>query len=220
MSLESDLATLRAGMLQKMPAETREKISSANAKFQASYDPKAAIQVGDILPAFRLQDALGKEVTRDELLARGTLLITFYRGGWCPYCNLALRSLHLNTDKFKAKGVTLVAISPELPDASLSTAEKHDLHFTVLSDVGNKLANELGILFTQDDSLRPIYQSFGFDLKKHNGDDSFAVPVPATLLVDQKGVVKNTFVETDYTKRLEPTTALKWIDELKKQDRV
>ncbi|KAG9242368.1 thioredoxin-like protein [Calycina marina] len=217
MSLERDLAAVNASIAEKMPLETRQKISSANTQFQASFDPKTTIQNGDTFPAFRLRDALGQEVSRDELLIQGPLLITFYRGGWCPYCNLALRSLHLNMGKFLEKGVQLVAISPEVPDASLSTTEKHDLKFTVLSDAGNQLANDLGILFVQDDKLRPIYQSFGFDLKKHNGDDSFAVPIPATFLLDKSGVVKNSFIDPDYTKRLDPTTALKWIDDLNNQ---
>ena len=119
-------------------------------------------------------------------------------------------------DEFKAKGVALVAITPELPDTSLSTIEKHQLKFPVLSDVGNDFAKKLGILFQQPDSMRPVFKTMGFDLATRNGDDSFVLPIPATLLVDQKGVVRNTFIDPEFSRRLEPSTALEWIDALQK----
>jgi len=214
MSLVNKLSSVSQNFRERAPPQVRESITAANAKFKASFQRSSAIQVGDTLPAFCLPDALGKEVSSADLLAQGPLLINFYRGEWCPYCNLALRAMQKHFDEFKAKGVTLVAISPELPNQSLTTTEKQDLKFPVLSDVGNKFAKQLGILFVQDDSLRRIYQSFGYDLKTRNGDDSFAVPIPATLLVDQKGIVRNTFIEPDYSQRLEPSTALEWIDAL------
>lgn len=153
-------------------------------------------------------------MTSKELLERGPLLITFYRGDWCPFCNLALRSLQSHLAQFNAKGVTLVAITPELPNTSISTKEKNELQFEVLSDVGNAYATKLGLLFQQPDELRPIFDNFGHDLKKWNGDDNFALPVPATLLVDKEGQVRNTFVEPDWTKRLETSEALEWVDKL------
>lgn len=214
MSLVNELSSVSQNFRERAPPQVRESITAANDKFKASFQRSSAIQVGDTLPAFRLPDALGKEVSSADLLAQGPILINFYRGEWCPYCNLVLHAMQKHFDEFKAKGVTLVAISPELPNQSLTTTEKHDLKFPVLSDVGNKFAKQLGILFVQDDSLRPIYQSFGYDLKTRNGDDSFAVPIPATLLVDQKGIVRNTFIEPDYSQRLEPSTALEWIDAL------
>jgi peroxiredoxin len=152
-----------------------------------------------------LRDTLGKQVTSGSLLGNGPIVITFYRGEWCPICNLALHHLQKHLDEFAAKGVQLVAISPMLPD----------LKFTVLSDEGNKYAKQLGILFPMPDTLRPVFDKFGHNLKRDNGDDSFVVPVPATFLVDQKGIVRNAFVDTDYTKRVEPATILEWIDALK-----
>jgi peroxiredoxin len=214
MSLANQLSSVFDNFQQNAPALVKGPIITAKANFQASYQPALAIQVGDTLPEFRLSDAVSNEVTSDSLLSQGPLLITFYRGGWCPFCNLALAAMQKHLDEFKAKGVTLAAISPELPNESLSTTEKHALKFPVLSDVGNKFAKQLGILFPQPDILRPVFDKFGHDLKTRNGDDSFEVPVPATLLVDQKGVVRNTFIDPDYTKRLEPSVALEWIDAL------
>jgi peroxiredoxin len=120
----------------------------------------------------------------------------------------------LNLDKIQAKGVTLVAISPELPNSSLSTKAKNEVKFPVLSDLGNKFARELGIIFLMPDSLRPTFKAFGHDLVARNGDDSFEVPVPAALLVDGKGNVRNTYINPHCWERIEPSTALEWIDEL------
>jgi len=214
MALAPQLDALYSNFIANAPAAAAEPIIAASSSFKASYDPSTAIQVGEKLPKFVLSNAAGKEVSSTDLLAEGPLLITFYRGGWCPFCNIALRGLQLHLDTFKSKGVTLVAISPELPDHSLSTAEKLELAFPVLSDVGNKYAKELGILWAMPDSLRPSFKNFGHDLPTVNGDDSFAVPIPATFLVDAKGIVRNSFIDADYKKRLEPTQALEWVDAL------
>lgn len=214
MSLTKQLTSVYDNFQLNAPANVKEPIITAKTNFQTSYQPALAIQVGDTIPEFRLSDAVGNEVTSAGLLSQGPLLITFYRGGWCPFCNLAIAAMQKHVDEFKAKGVTLVAISPELPNQALSMTEKHALKFPVLSDVGNKFAKQLGILFPQPDILRPVFDKFGHDLKNRNGDDSFEVPLPATLLVDQKGIVRNTFIDPDYTKRLEPSVALEWIDAL------
>ena len=198
------------------PPETSKLLKDTATDFAASFKSDATIKVGDTIPQFRMSNAVGEEVDSADLLAQSPLLITFYRGEWCPFCNLALAAMQKHVDQFKAKGVTLVAITPELPSQSLTTSEKHSLKFPVLSDVGNKFAKQLGILFPQPDSLRPLFDSFGHDLKTRNGDDSFEVPVPATFLVDQKGVVRNAYIETDWAKRLEPSTALEWIDALQR----
>jgi len=215
MALAPQLDAVYSNFIAKAPAAVTEPIIAASSNLKASYDPSSAIQVGDKLPEFVLKNSASKEVSSSDLLAEGPLLITFYRGGWCPFCNIALRGLQLHLDSFKSKGVTLVAITPQLPDNSLSTAEKNALSFPVLSDIGNKYAKELGILWAMPDSLRPTFKDyFQNDLQKLNGDDSFAVPIPATFLVDRKGIVRNSFIDTDFMKRLEPTQALEWVDAL------
>ena len=113
--------------------------------------------------------------------------------------------------------MTLVAISPELPNQSLTTQEKNELQFPVLSDVGNNLARKLGILFQQPETVRPILKAYGVDLQARNGDDSFVVPFPASYLIDSKGTIRYAFLDPDYTHRLEPSTALGWIDELQQR---
>jgi peroxiredoxin len=214
MSLAPQLSAVYDNFQKNAPVQIVQTINGMNSDFEAAFKNQCTIKVGDKLPSFALSDALGKEVTSDELLKKGPLLISFYRGEWCPFCNLALRSLQLNLDKFQAKGVTLVAISPELSNTSLSTTEKNELKFPVLSDVGNNFARELGIIFSMPDSIRPAFKAFGHDLVARNGDDSLEVPVPATLLVDGQGVVRNTYINPHYWERVEPSTVLEWIDGL------
>lgn len=213
-SLASQLSATAESVSQKVPAPVVSSINESIAGLKATFDIKSTIQVGASLPAFKLPNALGNEVTSKSLLAKGPVLITFYRGDWCPYCNLALRSLQLHLDEFHAKGVTMVAISPELPNTSLSTTEKSELKFEVLSDVGNKFARQLGIVWEQPKSLDSVFEAFKVDLKAKNGDDSMALPIPTTILVDTKGVVRNIHIDPDYRQRLETTTALAWVDAL------
>ncbi|KAH6694832.1 thioredoxin-like protein [Leptodontidium sp. MPI-SDFR-AT-0119] len=201
MSLAADLSAVYTDFHTNGPAQITKPIRDSTADFVANFNFQKAIKVGDTLPPFKLSDAFGNEISSSTLLAKGPLLLTFYRGEWCPFCNLALRALQKHLPEFEAKGVTLVAITCELK-------------FPVLSDPENKYAGELGLLFAMPEYMRPVFDTFGVDFKERNGDDSFVLPVPATLLVDQKGVVRNTFVEPEYAKRAEPETVLGWIDQL------
>jgi peroxiredoxin len=214
MSLTTQLQSLHDNFHANGPPQITSVIQEATNDFTSSFDHSGTIKVGDTLPPFRMSNALGKEVTSQELISKGPLLLTFYRGEWCPYCNLALSSLQKHLAAIQAKDVTLVAVTPELPNGTLTMTEKHELKFPVLTDLGSKYAQDLGIVWKQPDKMMKVFEQFGNDLEKRNGDDSRLLPVPATFLVDRKGVVKNAFVDPDYTKRLEPTTALEWIDAL------
>ena len=217
MSLATDLSTFKDGAYARMPKEHSQALSKSIEDFVHTWNPADAINVGEPFPDFSLSDATGKQVSMKELLAKGPLLISFFRGETCPYCNLTLKALQDSLSAFKARGVTLVAISPQLPNYSLAMQEKNALQFPVLSDVGNNLARKLGILFQQPDTLRPILKAFGVDLQARNGDDSFVVPFPASYLIDTKGIIRSAFLDPDYTHRLEPSTALGWIDEMQQR---
>jgi peroxiredoxin len=135
-------------------------------------------------------------------------VVTFYRGEWCPFCNLQLRAYQRILPQIQSLGATLVAISPQTPDHSLSTVEKKELTFTVLSDVGNRVARAYRIVFTLEESIRPLYTTIGSDLPSFNSDASWELPMPATFLVAQDGTVRLAFVAEDYTHRLEPADLL------------
>jgi len=217
MSLATDLSTLKDRAHAQMPKEYSHAISKSIEDFKQTWNPANAINVGQPFPDFSLSDATGKQVSMKELLSIGPLLISFYRGEWCPYCNLALKALQDSLPAIKAKGVMLVAISPELPNQSLTMQEKNKLQFPVLSDVGNSLARKLGILFQQPDTILPIMKAYGVDLQARNGDDSYVVPFPASYLIDSRGMIRYAFLDPDYTHRLEPSIALGWIDEMQQR---
>ena len=187
-------------------------MEAATAKLAATGLAGKALKRGGRMPDFELPDATGKMIRSADLRTQGMLLISFYRGHWCPYCNLELQALQERLADITSKGTTLVAISPQTPDQSLTTQQKHALKFPILSDVGNKVTKQFGLVYTLDASLQPIYQAFGIDLKAHNGDSSFELPVPATYLAAKDGSVLEAYLDVDYRKRLALETALGWLD--------
>ncbi len=203
-SLAAELDSFKAQFLAKAPSEAVKKMMEANAALEQANLPARAVAVGQRAPDFALPDIKNTLVTLSSRLARGPVVVSFYRGTWCPYCNIQLRALGQSLDAIESLGAELIAISPQTPDNSLSTVEKNSLRFTVLSDVGNKVARRYGLVFTLAESLRPLYKSFGIDIPASNGDETWELPLPATYVIDQQGVVRAGFVNADYTRRMEP----------------
>lgn len=214
MNLATELKAVTDSVRKQAPAEVFSAMEAATAKLAATGLADKALKRGNRMPDFELPDATGKVVRSANLRAQGMLLISFYRGHWCPYCNLELQALQERLTDITAQGTTLVAISPQTPDQSLTTRQKHELKFPVLSDAGNKVAKQFGLVYTLDAGLRPIYQAFGIDLQAHNGDSSFELPLPATYLVAKDGTVLESYLDVDYRKRLAPDTALGWLDRI------
>ncbi|OLT60909.1 peroxiredoxin-like family protein [Moorena bouillonii] len=204
MTLSQDLINLNTQLSAKLPEEAKAIMAKAGEELANSGIVDNSLNVGDKAPNFTLPNAVGKPVELQDLLATGAVVISFYRGQWCPYCNLELRALQQFLPEIQKLGATLVAISPQTPDNSLSTTEKNHLTFEVLSDVGNKIAKEFGLVFTVPEELRPVYQSFGIDLPAHNGDETFELPIAATYVINSDGTITHAFVDLDYTKRLDP----------------
>jgi len=204
MSLSFELDALRVRFMQSAPAEIRAAMARADAALETSGIAARALKAGERAPGFVLADANGLRVRLDDLLRTGPVVLSFYRGGWCPYCNLELRALQARLPELAALGASLVAISPETPDESLSTSERNALAFPVLSDAGNHVARRFGIAFDLAEDLRPIYARFGHALPEKNGDESWTLPVPATFVIDRDGAVALAFVDVDYRNRLEP----------------
>jgi peroxiredoxin len=143
-------------------------------------------------------------VTLTTLLAKGPVVVTFYRGGWCPFCDLQLRAYQGVLGAIHDLGAELVAISPQTPDYSLSDVEKKQLTFPVLSDQGNRVAREFKLVFALSDALRKLQTHFGSVLPKFNGDDSWELPMPGTFVLDRRGVVKLASVDPNWMVRVEP----------------
>ncbi len=169
-----------------------------------------ALRVGQTAPDFTLPDAFGKQVALRDLLARGPVVLSFYRGEWCPFCNLELHALQQVLPSMQALGATLVAISPEKPDFGVIATEKNQLTFPVLSDLGNRVARQFGIVFQVGPEVRKLsLEVFKNDFAPRNGDSSYELPVPATFVLDSTGTVRFAHVDPDYQLgRAEPQTIL------------
>ena len=169
---------------------------------------------GDKTPDFTLSNALNKPVSLYNELKNGPVILTWYRGGWCPYCNITLHNLQERLPEFQQAGATLMALTPELPDKSLSTSEKHNLEFTVLSDLGNKIGKEYGVVFELTSDVASIYED-AFGLIESNGDESNELPLAATYIIDQNGIIQYAFLDADYRKRAEPNEVIEALEKLK-----
>jgi len=205
MNLNQQLKDLRNQNRKLIPDDIYAILENATKELSDSDIVKNAAKKGDKLKDFQLTNHLGKRLRLAELREKGPVVITFYRGGWCPYCNLELRAYQESLKDIKAAGATLVAITPELPDASLTTLEKHDLKFEVLSDVNSDYAREIGLIFTLPEEIRSIYDSFGIEVEKHNGKGQFDFPLAATFIVNVDGTITSSFVDADYTLRKDPS---------------
>jgi peroxiredoxin len=200
-----------------IPPEKLKVLDRATEELIASGLKDSALKEGDRVADFILPDAHGAPVRLQSLLETGPVVISFYRGGWCPYCNIELRGLERSLAEIKALGASLVGVSPQLPDNSLSTEEKNHLTFPVLSDVGNVIARRFGIVFKLPDDLLDTYEAFNHGLADMNGEEGAAeLPMPATYVLDRSGVIRLAFIEEDYTKRLDPQTILEALRELGK----
>lgn len=209
MSLTKELAELKAQSLLKMPDNVKAIMADAARHLSQTDLGKKAPKVGEKLKNFSLPNQLGKTRNLEDLRKTGPVVITFYRGGWCPYCNLELRAYQRVLQDIKTLGATLVAITPELPDASLSTSEKNELEFEILTDVNSDYARKLDLIFTLEEELRVIYEGFGIDLEKHNGTGQFDLPLAATFIVNIDGTITSAFVDLDYKLRKDPSEIVK-----------
>jgi peroxiredoxin len=194
----------KAVAAKRLPPEVLEVFDRSVTGFRAEGVPAEAIKAGERIATFTLDDASGKQVSLDQLVDAGPAVIVFYRGGWCPYCNLALRTYQQELlPQLDAFGARLVAISPQTPDQSLSTAEKASLAFTVLSDPGSRVARAIGIAFEQSDEVLAAQRQLGLDLAKVNAEGSSYLPRPTVLIVDRSRTVRFVDVQPDYTARTE-----------------
>lgn len=175
--------------------------------------PAAVAAVGSALPDADLVDALGGRVSLSRVLAGGPAVVVLYRGVWCPFCNIALGTYQRDLlPELGARGVTLVAISPQSPDGSLSMQEKHELAFAVLSDAGNQVATALGVTIRPTPEVLAAQQELGLDLTAVNADGSAVIPMPTTVVVDAAGTIRWIDVHPDYTSRSEVADILTAVD--------
>jgi peroxiredoxin len=208
MSLKQQLAEYRAGWFKRVPAE-RQAIIERHIEGLRGGIASTALKTGDRAPAIVLGNAKGETIDVSTLLQKGPVIVTFYRGGWCPYCNFELRAFQQVLPEIKAAGASLVAISPEKPDDTLSTTEKNALSFEVLSDIGQKTGRAFGLVYDFSDELKSAYKEFGIDIPGKNGAEEWALPISATYVIDRDGTIAYAYTDADYRDRADPADVLK-----------
>jgi peroxiredoxin len=216
MSLQDKLDAFKADFEgNKAPPEVVAVMRKATADLIASGQAERALKAGARAPEFALPDAHGRTVRSADLLQKGPLVVTFYRGVWCPYCNMDLQAIEAAANDIRALGASLVAISPQTAPNRRKSERENALSFPILSDHGNVVAHKFGLRYRLSDDLIQLYKSFGNDLAIGNGEDSWTLPMPARYVIRTDGVIAYAEVNPDYTRRPDPSELLPVLRRLK-----
>jgi peroxiredoxin len=209
MSLQDRLDALKANFEGKQaPAAAVAIFHKATAELIASGQAEHALKVGDSAPPFNLPNADGVMVDSAKLLVKGPLIVTFYRGHWCPYCNLDLQAIEATAASIRTFGASLVAISPQTTANGRKSQQENRLSFPILSDFGGQVAEAFGLSFRLPDDLIEVYKGFGVDLPVINADPRWNLPMPARYVIAQNGLIAYAEVNPDYTRRPDPSELL------------
>ena len=214
MNLQQQSDKLTQDFLAQSPLKIVENIQMGFEEIINRKLDRHALSTGDIAPDFSLPNANHQEITLTKELKKGTVVVTFYRGGWCPFCNLQLRAYQQILDRIQSLGASLIAISPELPDNSLSTQEKNELQFEVLSDRENLVAQEYGLVFTTPEAHQKAHLDLDIPLPEINGDDSWKIPITATYIIDRNRTIAWSHTNPNYRQRAEPEEILQALTSL------
>ena len=206
--LADQIAAFTDTMAKAAPPEVLALLGSELTRLAESGIVEHALKAGQTAPDFTLMEARGQQVRLAALLAKGPVVVTFYRGGWCPFCNLQLRAYQSVLPELHRLGAELVAISPQTPAFALSDAEQKDLAFPVLSDPHNTVARAYGLVYTLSETLQRLQEGFGNPLPRFNGESSWELPMPGTFIIDPNGLIRLAHVDVNYMHRLEPGALL------------
>ena len=210
--------------LSKMMAEKAKKASpftqndfevmkQASERLSKSM-PNPGIAIGQPAPDFTLSDAYGNKLNLKQTLKKGPVILVFYRGAWCPFCNLHLHTLKKRMPEFKKYNAQLITITPQKPDKSAAQIKEKDLPFKVLSDLDSQVMKDYRLYFELEPQLVSIYKRVGLDVEAYNGKGRNVLPVPGTFVIDQQGIVRAMQAETDYKKRMEPNDIIEVLKKL------
>ena len=207
-TLRDRIAEFTQNMAKHAPPEVVSMLAAEIRKLAESGIANRALAVGARAPDFSLPDARGGKVSLSTLVQTGPTVVTFYRGGWCPFCDLQLRAYQGALTEIRRLGAELVAISPQTPDFAMADVSTKELAFPVLTDAHNHVAKLYGLVFVLSDLMKELQKGFGNPIPKFNGDDSWELPMPGTFVIDKNRVVRLAHVDPDYMKRLEPAAIL------------
>jgi peroxiredoxin len=198
------VAQLQSAIAGHLPDDALNAFGAEQAALQAGGLPDGIAAPGDAMPDVQLLDVHGAPTTLAKAVGGRGAVVALYRGAWCPYCNLTLRAYQEDlVPQLAQRDIPLLAISPQKPDGSLSTQEKNELSFTVLSDPGNQVAAALGVLTTPTDDARAAQRTVGLDLSEANADGTHGLPMPTVVIVDNAGIIRWIDVHPNYTTRTE-----------------
>jgi len=207
-NLQLELSKFQREFLTKFPPEKAAIMQRATQALAKEFQNRRALRIDDEAPDFLLQNTDGQQISLYDKLNQGAVILCFYLGSWCPYCNLELRAYQGLLPKIKALGASVLAISPQTIDASRKTALNNALSFDVLSDSGCQIARDYGIVFEIPDPLKLLYTELGHALPDYNGTEDWLLPVPATFIIDRRHHIALAHIDVDYTKRYEPADAI------------
>jgi peroxiredoxin len=217
MSLQDRLDALRTKFETEMaPPEVVAVLHRVTADLIASGQAGRALKVGDHAPAFELPDPDGKIVSSRDLLAHGPLVLTFYRGAWCPFCNLDLQALEAARPDIEARGASLIAISQQTAANSRKSQRSNNLGFPIVGDKGGELADDFGLRWHLPPDLQAVHKQLGADLTAFNGEGSWTLPMPARYVIAPDGIIAYAEVNADYTRRPEPSDVFPVLDRLRR----
>ncbi|CAH2574437.1 putative bacterioferritin comigratory protein [Planktothrix agardhii CCAP 1459/11A] len=208
MNLQLELSQFKREFFQKFPPEKAAIMQGATQALAKEFQNRRALRIDDEAPNFLLQNTDGQQISLYDKLNQGAVILCFYFGSWCPYCNLELRAYQGLLPKIQALGASVLAISPQTIDASRKTALNNALSFDVLSDSGCTVARDYGVVFEISDPLRLLYTELGHALPDYNGTEDWLLPVPATFIIDRRHHIALAHIDVDYTKRYEPADAI------------
>lgn len=190
-------------------SEEDRRVMERAARDLAEAMPDPGLRVGEKAPDFSLPNAFGSQVRLTDLLSKGPVVLTFYRGAWCPYCNLQLRGLQQTLPFIEREGARLVAVTPQRPDKSREQVEKDGYPFEILSDLDDGVMKAYRLYFEVPSELSEVYKErLTLDLAEFNGEGRYVLPVPATFIIGPDGMVEAVFADVDYRKRVEPARIL------------
>ena len=191
-----------------LPQQDMRVMKDVAARLAAAM-PDPGLKVGERAPDFELPNAFGHTISLYKELEKGPVVVTFYRGAWCPFCNLQLHGLQSALPLIEEQGARLIAITPQQPDKSRDQLKKERYQFEVLSDLDDRVTKAYRLHYIMDPKLVELYKTkFKLDVSAFNGPGRNVLPVPATFVVDRDGIVRAAFADTDYTKRMEPAQIL------------
>lgn len=206
MILQEQTEKLRQNVLTKMPQSIVQNFLNDIRQLKVAKLKEKALQVGDTVPDHLFKDIKGNDVQLNSIHKSDYLILNFYRGGWCPYCNMELREYERLKDQFNTLGAHIIAISAEVTELANKTNAKNEISYPIVTDIDARFMKEVGVVFQLSEKAKKDFVGFGMDFQKIHGNENYELPVPAIYVIDKNFKILFVHFEEDYMTRLEPTT--------------